>query len=666
MDSGWHTYWQNPGASGLSTTIEWQLPPGVTAGAIQWPVPEKLLDPDLTTYIYQDDVVLLVPLKLAPDLPPGQLNIKARVSWLECQTECVPGRADVQAALMVGNDARISANASLLETWQKKLPAKSDSSAARAWWGKPEGSVPADLRSLLIEWSSATAASQADFFPDSSSDFEIQGPVERTPADTGKIRIEKKVKKLAGEWPRSISGLLVQQSSNERLAYTVNLNLETPGTTAPTGAASSSAESLPTISLWRGLLFGFLGGLILNVMPCVLPVIALKILGFVGEAHGDPRRTRRLGLIYGAGVVLSFLALAGLAIGLKAAGHKVGWGLQFSSPYFLVAMTILATLIALNLFGVFEVEIGGRTMDTAARLASRHGALGAFFNGLLATILATSCTAPILGSAVGFAFNPSQTAPTTLLVFLAIGLGLACPYVALTWQPAWLKFIPKPGAWMQRFKIVMGFPMLAAAVWLFSLAAWYYGQRSLWLAIFLVVVALAAWVYGEFIQRHRARPGLAWAAVLLILGTGYLVALEGHLRWREPLTQDSSSFAGEQEPNGIPWQPWSTAAVAQARAQGRPVVVDFTAKWCLTCNTIVKPALENEAVRKKLEQLNAAALLADYTTFSGAITEELNRHGRAGVPLVLVYPRDPADPPIVLPEVFTSATVLAALQRAAR
>ncbi len=658
MDPGWHIYWQNPGASGLPTSVEWQLPPGITAGPIQWPVPEKLPDPDMTTYIYKDEVVLLVPLKLASDLAPGQLNIKARVSWLECQTECDPGRADVQAPLVIAAEAKPSANAAIIESWRKKLPAKSESLAARAWWEKPGNG---DVRPLRIEWTSPTAASEADFFPDIASDFEVLGPVERMPADTGKIRIEKRVKKLAGNWPRSISGVLVQQSGNEKLAYALNLNVEASGTTAPAGALTSSAEALPAISLWRGLLFGFLGGLILNVMPCVLPVIALKILGFVGEAHGDPRRTRRLGLIYGAGVVLSFLALAGLAVGLKAAGHKVGWGLQFSSPYFLIAMTILATLIALNLFGVFEVQLGGRTMDTAARLTSKQGALGAFFNGLLATILATSCTAPVLGSAVGFAFNPSQSASATILVFLAIGLGLACPYVALTWQPAWLKFVPKPGPWMERFKIAMGFPMLAAAMWLFSLAALYYGQRSLWLAIFVVALALATWVYGEFIQRHRTHPGLAWAAVLLILVTGYVFALEHHLRWREPFTEANFAIAGEQEPNGIRWQPWSPAAVAQ----GRPVVVDFTAKWCLTCNTIVKPALENEAVRKKLEQLNAVALLADYTAFSDAITEELNRHGRAGVPLVLVYPRNSQGPPIVLPEVFTSGTVLAALQRAA-
>src|SRR6185369_9695701 len=220
-----------------------------------------------------------------------------------------------------------------------------------------------------------------------------------------------------------------------------------------------------------------------NVMPCVLPVIALKILGFVGQAKDDPRRARFLGLVYAAGVLVSFLALSLLVLGIKAAGHKAGWGVQFSSPYFLVAITTLVTLIALNLFGVFEVHLGGGTMDAAAKLSAKHGPAGAFFNGLLATVLATSCTAPFLGAAVGFAFAPSQTAATTLLVFLTVGLGLSLPYVLLSWQPGWLKFLPRPGLWMERFKIAMGFPMLAAAVWLFSLVTVYYDERSWWLAI---------------------------------------------------------------------------------------------------------------------------------------------------------------------------------------
>jgi thiol:disulfide interchange protein len=666
MDSGWHTYWQNPGGSGIATTIEWKLPPGVTAGAPQWPVPEKLPEKELTTYIYRNEVVVLVPLKFATDLGTGTISIKATVAWLECDIQCVPGKATVEANLTVGAETKASADAPLIAAWEKTLPKQDAAIAPRAWWEKPPTD---DLRPVIIEWhSNGSERPEADFFPDASDNFEVQPQVEQVPAEPGTMRIRKEIKKLSGDWPGHISGLLVEGSGTGKEAYQASLELASTDDRGPvaTPAGGDLIGTSPTPSLWKMLIYAFVGGLILNVMPCVLPVIALKILGFVGQAKDNPRQARLLGLVYAAGVLVSFLALAGLVLGVKAAGHKAGWGIQFSSPYFLVAITTLVTLIALNLFGVFEVHLGGRTMDAAASLSAKHGVAGAFFNGLLATILATSCTAPFLGAAVGFAFAPSQSATTTLLVFLTVGIGLAFPYVLLTWQPGWLKFLPKPGLWMERFKIAMGFPMLAAAVWLFSLVTVYYAERSWWLAIFLVMVAVAAWIYGEFIQRHHARPVLAAAAIVLVLFAGYAYALEGHLHWREPVTQDKSTNSSEREANGVPWEPWSPAAVARARTEHRPVLVDFTAKWCLTCNTIVKPALESDSVQKKLRELNVLPLLGDYTRFPDEITEELSRHGRAGVPLVLVYPADPNKPPIVLPEALTPGMVVNALQGAAK
>lgn len=664
MDSGWHTYWQNSGASGMPTKIDWQLPPGVTVTELQWPLPEKLLEQDLTTYIYSNQVVLLASLELAPNLPPGSLALKAKVSWLECDVQCVPGHADVQGTLNVGTETKPSQSAPLLQTWQKKLPQTNDALTATAHW---EGTATGDMRPLIIEWKSRTAATEADFFPDSSDNFEILGPTEQVSAGGGILRIRKQVKKLEGAWPQDISGVLIEGSGQARSGYFVKLKLDGSGTASTTATAAPAAAAGPIApSLGMMLLYAFFGGLILNVMPCVLPVIALKILGFVGQGKSDPGQARKLGLIYAGGVLASFLVLAGLVIAIKAAGHKAGWGLQFGSPYFLVAMTTLVTLIALNLFGVFEITLGGRALDTAASLSSKHGAAGAFFNGLLATVLATSCTAPLLSGAVGFALAPSQTALATIAVFLMVGVGLAFPYVVLSWQPGWLKFLPKPGAWMERFKIAMGFPMLAAAVWLFSLTSLHYGERTWWLAIFLVFIATAAWIFGEFIQRQRKRPGIAWLLVLIILATGYGYALESHLRWREPISPGSGTMALDQEPNGIKWQAWSVSAVERARAEGRPVLVDFTAKWCLTCNTIVKPALESSSVRKKVEELNAVPLLGDYTRFPDDITEELNRHGRAGVPLVLVYPKNSTAPPMVLPEALTSGMIVDALDRAVR
>jgi len=347
------------------------------------------------------------------------------------------------------------------------------------------------------------------------------------------------------------------------------------------------------------------------------------------------------------GVAVSFLALAGLIIGVKAAGRSAGWGMQFGNPQFIVVMTVLVTLVALNLFGLFEVNLGAGAMNVAGTLAAKHGPAGAFFNGVLATILATPCTAPFLSIALGFAV--AQSAPIICLTFFTIGLGLAMPYLVLSWHPAWLKLLPKPGLWMERFKVAMGFPMLATAVWLASVLPFHYGSRAWWCDVFLVLVALAAWVFGQFVQRGQSRRGLGMLVTLVILVAGYVGVLEGQLHWRSP---EAMAAAADSETRGgvVSWQPWSPEAVAAARAQGHPVLVDFTAKWCVTCNTIVKPALDNITMRDALAKANAVALLGDYTKTPENITAELNRFGRAGVPLVLVYPPDPQAAAIVLPE----------------
>jgi thiol:disulfide interchange protein len=653
MDPHWHTYWRNPGASGMATKIEWQLPPGVGAGEIQWPIPEKLPDEDLTTYIYKDEVVLLVPLKLASDLRPGQLELKASVSWLECELQCVPGNANVQAVLNIGRETKPSKDLALIEAWQKKLPQKGAGLSAHALWQR---AATGDLRPLVLAWNSTKAASEAEFFPDASEQFELQGPTERIPAEVGRIQLRKQVKKFSGDWPQRVSGVLIQQAGSERLGYEVSLPIE-----ASEAGAGAVVPVIAPPSFWQMLLYAFVGGLILNVMPCVLPVIALKILGFVGQAKDEPRRVRALGLTYAGGVLVSFLVLASLVIGVKAAGHRAGWGMQFGNPQFLVVLTVLVTLVALNLFGLFEVNLGGRVMGAAGTLAAKHGAAGAFFNGVLATVLATPCTAPFLAPALGFAFT--QSTSVIVLMFLTVGLGLAAPYVILSWQPSWLKFLPKPGLWMERFKVAMGFPMLATAVWLFSLIPLHYGKRSWWLGIFLVVVAMATWIYGQFVQRGRTRRGLGLTVTLVLLVAGYTYAIEGQLRWRSPVQESGAAGTLKDSPDGIDWERWSPAAVAKARAAGRPVFVDFTADWCLTCQANKRIAIEIPSVRAKLRQINALSLLGDYTRLPDDITEELNRFGRAGVPLVLVYPKNRTKPPVVLPEVLTPSIVLGALER---
>jgi thiol:disulfide interchange protein/DsbC/DsbD-like thiol-disulfide interchange protein len=654
MEPGWHTYWKNPGAAGMPTKIEWQLPPGVTAGEIQWPLPEKLPPADVTTYGYNDEVFLLVPLKLAADLKPGPLDLKAGVSWLECKEACVPGKASVEATLNISDQTKSSADAATIESWKKKTPKSAANSTIYAWW---HDSTNVNPRSLLIQVKLPKSGT-TDFFPNASDDFEIQSETKSTFDEYSNSTILNKfVKKFSGDWPKEISGVMVIERKGNREGYEVKLPVSDKAL-----AEVLILPTMPSQPFWLMLLYAFIGGLILNIMPCVLPVIALKILGFINHAHHEPRRVRALGLIYALGVLVSFLALAAVVIGVKAAGHKAGWGMQFGSPVFIVCLTTLITLVALNLFGIFEITLGGHTLSAAGQLASKQGAAGAFFNGVLATALATPCTAPFLGIALGFAF--AQEALLIVLIFLFVGLGLAAPYVVLSWNPAWLKFLPKPGAWMEKFKIAMGFPMLLTAVWLFNLAADDYGTDVLWLGVFLVLMAFAAWIFGEFVQRGRASKGIALIIVLILVIGGYAFALENQLHWREPLVAtDTGSL--KNSPDGIDWQPWNPEAVAQARAAGKPVLVDFTANWCLTCQVNKKIALEIPSVRKKLKDINAVALVGDYTHFPDTITTELNRYNRAGVPLVLVYPKNPDAEPIVLPAILTPGIVLDALDRAA-
>lgn len=637
MEPDWHTYWKNAGDSGIPTEIHWQLPPGIAAEPSQWPAPQKLVETEITTYIYTGEVVLLVPLKLARDLPPGPLSFKADVSWLECKVECVPGKAAIEAPLEIGPEPKPSKDAALLAEWQARMPKEASSLDAHAWWEAPATN---ESRPLLLQWKPTGAVSQPDFFPYPSTKYEVEAATEVLSAAAGDVRLRKQVKQLeSGAWPKLVQGLLVQNSPTGRMAFDAAL---------PVSARGEAIAGTTGPSIWLMLLYGFLGGLILNVMPCVLPVIALKILSFVNQAKEAPGRVRKLGLIYTAGVLASFLALALLAIGLKAAGHQAGWGMQFSNPQFVVVMIILVTLVALNLLGLFEVNPGGRLLNAAGALTSKKGAAGAFFNGVLATVLATSCTAAYLSLAIGFAFP--RSAFVIIVTLLAVGFGMASPYLLLSWHPAWLRFLPKPGPWMEKFKIAMGFPMLATAVWLLSLLPDYYGSRAWWLGVFLIILALACWVFGEFVQRGAARRGLGVAVVLALLVAGYTLVLEGQLRWRSAGVSPNAASGPRDQPQGIAWQPWTPDAVTAARAEGRPILVDFTANWCLTCNSVVKPALENPAVREKIAQTHALALLGDYTHSPAEMTSELNRFGRAGVPLLVVYPRNPDAPAVVLPD----------------
>ena len=651
MAEGWHTYWRNPGESGQATTISWMLPAGITNGDIQWPPPGKLSEAGIATYIYTNEVVLLIPLSIGATVPAGKMTLKAKVSWLECEKQCVPGSDEVTAELMIGPETVLSKAAPVLGIWQKRLPKHDESVQVRCAW---DGATAKDERDLKILCATKVAASWCDFYPYGGEGYEVGAGSPGGKDAAGQFVVVKRVKRLISEWPTVVPGLIVfgtASSDAPTAAYEVNLQ----GTPA---VQSAAVKAQP---FWLILIEAFVGGLILNVMPCVLPVIALKILGFVRQSQAQPARIRQLGLVYGGGVLFSFLVLASVVIAVQQTGHRAGWGMQFGNPQFLVALTVLVTLVALNLFGLFEVTLSGKIIGAAGGLAAKEGRSGAFFNGVLATVLATPCTAPYLGGALGFAFL--QPPSVIVLVFLTVGAGLASPYVVLSWQPAWLKFLPKPGPWMERFKIAMGFPMLLTAIWLLSIVQSHYGDQVWWLVAYLAILGMAAWVFGEFFQRGNSRRVLAAVAVVVIIFGGYLYVIEDQLNWRHP---SANANTRSTEAGGIPWQPWSASRVATSREARKPILVDFTARWCLTCQANYKISLNIPSVRKKLQEIGAVTLLADYTDLPEEITTELYRYQRSGVPLVLVYPKKPELPPIVLPYVLTPQIVLDALDAAAR
>ena len=658
MADGWHVYWRNPGDEvGRATQVQWTLPPGLSAGAIQWPLPAKTSEKEFETLTYSGTVLLLVPIEIPVGQSPGNLTLQAKVRWLECHEECVPGSATVETTLRIDSVVEPSAHAAEIQAARGRVPRKVADLPIRAAW---ETAGEGDPRKLVLSWKPAAGISGFDVYPFESGmgATKVSVKTEGMSPEDGFLRIRKSVPAGESGWPERLAGLLVpvgQGAAAEPVEFSI------PIESAPAGGAKAvqvAAEPVSLAELLIKLLSAFVGGLILNVMPCVLPVLALKVLGFVQQAKEEPGRVRTLGLVYGAGVLASFLVLAGVALAVQAAGGTASWSAPFQNPIFRVLITVLITLVALNLFGVFELTLGGSAMQKASDLSSKEGWSGAFFNGVLAAVLATPCTAPFLASALAFAFL--QPPLVIVLFFIAIGAGLAMPFVALCWQPAWLRFLPRPGVWMVRFKVAMGFPMLATAMWLFWFTAGRLGEGGsgvLWFGLFLVVLAAAAWVWGEFVQRSTRGRGWARFATVALIVAGYFGLLERQLDWRTPATAKKAK--------GLDWQRWSPAAVDQARREGHPVLVDFTADSCLNCKWNKATAIEIDSTRERIKALGVRVFEGDFTDGDPVIAEELKKHGRRGVPLVLIYSPEPSRDPEVLPVVLTPSLVDEALRRAA-
>lgn len=643
----WHTYWKNAGDAGLPTVLEWTLPPGVLAGEIAWPIPKKISVGPLVNYGYEDTLLLAVPLTITPDFKPpllgDELTVKLRASWLICKTECIPEEGEYTLriplkgstalhgpafeaalkaqprALDAGQNSRIQIEGQTFKLSVAGLPASLQGKKLDAFPETAEVINPSTP--WQQSWQGAVWTAELPLMAQRSASPKLL-PVVLTQGGHG-WRVELPV---SGNWPASAAPAALSPALQAALAAN----------------AAQVPAAAPPLGFYAALLGALIGGLILNLMPCVFPVLAIKVLSFT--RHADDHRSHRIsGLAYTAGVIVSFVLLGLLLLGLRAAGESLGWGFQLQDPWVVAALAALFTVIALNLVGVFE--FGQFAPSSLAAFQARHPVIDAFLTGVLAVAVASPCTAPFMGASLGLAVTlpPAQA----LLIFAALGLGLAGPYLAASFVPAFARLLPKPGAWMDALRKLLAFPMLVTVVWL----VWVMGHQSGVdgaAALLTLLIALSAVIWALTLQ-GRLRTVIA--ALLIAAGAWTAWALGPYMFKIETAT--ASQAGGER------WSAWSPERVQTLLAGGQTVFVDYTAAWCVTCQYNKQTTLADAQVLADFDAKNVAMLRADWTRRDPAITAALAQLGRNGVPVYVFY--RPGRAPQVLSEVLSVGEVRQAL-----
>jgi thiol:disulfide interchange protein DsbD len=672
MSPNWHTYWKNPGESGLATTIRWTLPEGWTAGDIAWPLPEKKIENgDVLTYGYAGETMLMVSMTPPSTVVPGsRVTIKAQVDWLECDKTCIPGSANVELSLPVALEPPAGDHQKLFTRYRSQIPRPFDRTIGFSVEHVVRDSV---LEVRLLPEKEGTGwpigDKSVDFYPEPLEGYTLGKPSVHAAENAITIDVPITSLQKAAD-SRVFRGVVVLEDKNgERSGVLLEIPLPWSLLDQAFETGGSSGGEQPLVLY---LFFAVIGGLILNIMPCVLPVIALKIFGLVKMAGDHSDQVNRLGWFFSLGILASFLLLALIVIVLKAAGQQVGWGFQFQEPLFVIAMGAIVFAFGLSLFGVYEIRppsavVSGVSNVLGTQVAQGKGYMASFWEGVFATILATPCTAPFLGSALGFAF--SQPSWIVLLIFAAVGTGMALPYLILTARPAWMRYLPKPGVWMETAKQFMGFLMMATLLWLLYILGKQLGMEAvIWTGAFLLTVGIACWCVGRFatLTASRRRYYATWVVALLIVVGGYLGFLEGVLNVRGLIagTPAAERDAETRVASGIAWEPFSLHSLESRLREHKPVFLDFTAEWCLTCKVNERTVLADQDVVQKLRSSGIVAIRADWTNRNPEITELLQKFGRSGVPLYVVFPAGKPTQPIVLPEVVTPGMVLEALDKA--
>ena len=637
----WHTYWKNSGDSGLPTTLQWSLPSGVTAGDIAWPLPKKIPIGNLANYGFDGTVLLPVPLTITPDFKAAAANntieVKLKANWLVCRQECIPEEGEFALTIPVKGSTAIS-SAAFTTAWAAQPRPMLDHAGVL-----PDSSV--QIKGNTIELSVqglpvALRGKTLDFFPEPPE--VIETAARWTQAWNGGVWSAKvPLSPQRGNAPSVMPVVLAADGQGYRAELKVQGNWPAAGAAAPTVTAPPVPAQAP-ITLLAALIGAVLGGMLLNLMPCVFPILAIKVMSFTRHAN-DRRGHRVSGVAYSAGVVLSFLALGTLMLALRSAGEQLGWGFQLQSPGTVAALAALFTVMGLNLAGLFE--FGQFLPSRVLLLEAKNPAINAFLSGVLAVAIASPCTAPFMGASLGLAL--ALPATQALLIFTMIGVGMALPYLAASLVPAVARLLPRPGAWMDTFRRAMAFPMFATVVWL----VWVLGQQSGIDgagALLALLLALSAVLWALTL---RGRSRLIVATIVVVIGALLVLGIGQNVLKPAPSNSTTSSER---------WQPWAPGRVEQALAAGIPVLVDFTAAWCVTCQYNEKTTLANAAVLADLESKKVTLLRADWTRRDPVISAALAQLGRNGVPVYVIY--QSGKTPVVMSEILSVTELRAVLQ----
>jgi len=619
----WHVYWQNPGDSGMATSIRWQLPDGATASDILWPTPYRLPYDTLVNYGYSDKVVLPVTITANRDLSGSTL--KAKASWLVCKDICIPESAEVSFAVPTRN----TDDGDAVEAALALVPATSDAAARYV--------ISADHVTLSIPHArpDMAGASDALWFPLDDGIIRNSG-VQITSNEEGALVIRMQHGTFsATPHYRGVLQLLDEDGTRQK-SYTITAKFDAALPDAANPIASTPVRSPAGIGFFEAVIIAMIGGLILNLMPCVLPVLSLKALALAKKAEASRKEALMQGLAYTAGVVLSFLLIAGIMIVLTHAGRAVGWGFQLQNPEVIAGLAALMLVVALNLFGLFEwpvlfANVGGSRINDSLT--------GSFLTGALAVALATPCTAPFMAPAIGFA--ATQPAALALVIFAALGIGLALPFLLISAVPAARRLLPKPGAWMLRFKQFLAFPMLATAIWLLWVQVQLNQAHGLAVTLFgMLAISFFLWLY-----RSATRLRVLWALAAL-------AAFAALIAWQPPVAMAPHATIMQGEVKTVAY---SAETLAKLRAENTPVFVDATAAWCITCKVNERVALNDSSVTELFTKNNITMMVADWTMGDAAIGNYLASFGRNGVPLYVYYA--PGKEGVVLPQILTPAIV---------